>query len=366
MSPQHTLSQLNQLEAKRICIIKPSALGDVVQTLPILPVLRERFPNSEISWIIRDSFANLLEGHPHIDQIIPFSRRSSVRYWWNFLKDLKQRQFDLVFDLQGLLRTGIMTTATRAPWRVGIEAAREGSHLAYNLTIPDTGRLVPAYLKYWRVADALELGETKRQTDLFLNKSDTDWAKSKLSRQENGAPILAIHAGAQWITKRWPPESFAAVGAKAIRHFRCKIVLVGTADERPLTNHIEQLLHKFVPTGNVINLSGETTLKQLAAVLIESDFLLTNDSGPMHLAAGLGTPVTGIFTCTNSIRSGPPGDQHELVSTNVDCAGSYQKRCPKRGPQNMCCMEELETARVWQALFRLISRQIAQRSGNAA
>ena len=164
MSSQPLSSQLNQLEAKRICLIKPSALGDVVQTLPILPVLRERFPDAEISWVIRDSFANLLEGHPQINEIIPFSRRSSLRYWWNFLKELKQREFDLVLDLQGLLRTGIMTTATRAPWRIGIEAAREGSHLAYNLTIPDTGRLVPAYLKYWRVADAL--GQGKRNGKL--------------------------------------------------------------------------------------------------------------------------------------------------------------------------------------------------------
>lgn len=366
MSSQPLLSQLNQLEAKRICLIKPSALGDVVQTLPILPVLRERFPDAEISWVIRDSFANLLEGHPQINEIIPFSRRSSLRYWWNFLKELKQREFDLVLDLQGLLRTGIMTTATRAPWRIGIEAAREGSHLAYNLTIPDTGRLVPAYLKYWRVADALGQGETKRHTEITISDADHRWATERLSVLNHRAPVLAIHAGAQWITKRWPPESFAAVGAKAIRHFRCNIVLVGTADERPLTTHIEQLLHKFVPTGSVLNLAGETSLKQLAAVLTQADFLLTNDSGPMHLAAGLGTPVTGIFTCTSSLRSGPPGEQHELVSTNVDCAASYQKRCPKRGPQNLCCMEELEIGRVWQALYRLINRHSAQRTDKAA
>ncbi len=366
MRSQHSKSLLNQIEAKRICLIKPSALGDVVQTLPVLSVLRERFPDAQISWIIRDSFANLLEDHPNIDHIIPFSRRGSARYWWNFLKDLKQRQFDLVFDLQGLLRTGIMTAATRAAWRIGIEAAREGSHFAYNLTIPDTGKLVPAHLKYWHVADALGYGETQKQTTIQLSNEDTIWAKSKLGGHEQATPILAIHAGAQWITKRWPPESFAAVSAKAIRQFRCDVVLVGTADERPLTNHIQQLLHKFVPTGRVINLAGETTLKQLAAVLIESDFLLTNDSGPMHLAAGLGTPVTGIFTCTNSIRSGPPGNQHELVSTNVECAGSYNKRCPKRGPHNLCCMEELEVGRVWQALSRLISRHTSQESSRAA
>ena len=92
MSSQHSLPQLNQIDSKRICIIKPSALGDVVQTLPILPVLHERFPDATISWVIRDSFANLLEGHPNINEIIPFSRRSSARYWWQFLKDLKYYQ----------------------------------------------------------------------------------------------------------------------------------------------------------------------------------------------------------------------------------------------------------------------------------
>jgi len=366
MTTPAPLAQLNQIDAQRICIIKPSALGDVVQTLPLLPVLRERFPDAQISWVIRDSFANLLEGHPCLDEIIPFQRRSSAGQWWQLLKSLNRKKFDLVIDLQGLLRTGIMTAATRAPWRVGIEAAREGSHLTCNLTIPDTGRFVPAWLKYWRVADAFGQGEQTRTTEIYIPDADVSWAREKLQSPDYPLPTLAIHAGAQWITKRWPPESFAAVGAKAIRRFRCQIALVGTSSERELTGHIEKLLHKFVPTGRVINLAGETSLKQLAAVLQESNFVLTNDSGPMHLAAGLGTPVTGIFTCTSALRSGPPGDQHELVSTNVSCGGSYNKRCPKRGPQNMCCMEELEVGRVWQALYRLITRHATAGTKKAA
>lgn len=366
MTTPDPLAQLNQIDAQRICIIKPSALGDVVQTLPLLPVLRERFPDAQISWVIRDSFANLLEGHPCLDEIIPFQRRSSAGQWWQLLKSLNRKKFDLVIDLQGLLRTGIMTAATRAPWRVGIEAAREGSHLTCNLTIPDTGRFVPAWLKYWRVADAFGQGEQTRTTEIYIPDADVSWAREKLQSPDYPLPTLAIHAGAQWITKRWPPESFAAVGAKAIRRFRCQIALVGTSSECELTGHIEKLLHKFVPTGRVINLAGETSLKQLAAVLQESNFVLTNDSGPMHLAAGLGTPVTGIFTCTSALRSGPPGDQHELVSTNVSCGGSYNKRCPKRGPQNMCCMEELEVGRVWQALYRLITRHATAGTKKAA
>jgi heptosyltransferase I len=94
----------------------------------------------------------------------------------------------------------------------------------------------------------------------------------------------------------------------------------------------------------------------IAAVLSEADVLLTNDSGPMHLAAGLGTPVVGLFTCTSPERSGPPGERHELVSTTLSCAASYRKRCPHRGRRHMACLDELATDRVWRALVRVMEK----------
>ena len=125
-------------------------------------------------------------------------------------------------------------------------------------------------------------------------------------------------------------------------------------------DQLESLLRRFCPAADIANLAGATTLKQLAAVLSGADVLLTNDSGPMHLAAALGTPVVGVFTCTCPIRSGPSGDQHEFVTTNVPCAASYKKRCPYKGPGHMACMEELETDRVWDGLLRLMEKRRAR------
>ena len=131
-------------------------------------------------------------------------------------------------------------------------------------------------------------------------------------------------------------------------------VLVGTAGERRLTDDIERQIRKFVPATRLKNLAGETTLKRLAAVLGRADVVLSNDSGPMHLAAGLGTPVVGVFTCTSPIRSGPPGDRHALVSTQIRCAAGYHKRCPHVGRDHLACFKELEADRVWQALANLV------------
>src|SRR5579872_6334211 len=144
-------SHLLESNAQHICLIKPTALGDVVQTLPLLGMLRRRFPTAAISWVIRRSFADLLAGHPDLTEVIPFHRSGSWREGLQLFRLLRNRRFDLVFDLQGLFRTGIMTLATRATLRVGLEAAREGASLAYNCVLADSGREVPAHIRYWRV-----------------------------------------------------------------------------------------------------------------------------------------------------------------------------------------------------------------------
>ncbi|MCA9113684.1 MAG: glycosyltransferase family 9 protein, partial [Planctomycetaceae bacterium] len=112
---------LDQLDPQRICIIKPSALGDIVQSLPLLPALRERFPRAEISWVAGASCADLLEGHPQLERVIRFERHGGLTSWRQLLQTLQQHQFDLSIDLQGLARTGVMNWATRAPLRVGLE-----------------------------------------------------------------------------------------------------------------------------------------------------------------------------------------------------------------------------------------------------
>src|SRR5579859_7860643 len=114
-------TQLLEIDARRICLIKPSALGDVVQTLPLVGILRRRFPTATLSWVVRRDLADLVTGHPDLTEIIPFHRDGTWRESGQLLRLLKQRRFDLVFDLQGLFRTGVMTFATGAAVRVGLE-----------------------------------------------------------------------------------------------------------------------------------------------------------------------------------------------------------------------------------------------------
>lgn len=352
MRGRNASADLTTLDARRVCVIKPSALGDVVQCLPLLPVLRERFPSATISWVVNRELSELLAGHPDLDTVVPFDRRGGFLTWRRMWNDLRNRDFDLVFDLQGLLRTGLMTLATKAKCRVGLETAREMSHWACDVLIPDSGRDVAAHARYWRVAEALGLGDRTPQTVLPLTDEHREWALSQLSTI--GRPTLVLNPGAKWVTKRWPVEKFAVVASKACRTFGFSAVIVGGPGDGVLTEQLHKLLDEFLPSGQVVNLSGKTSLLQLAAVLEAADAVLSNDSGPMHLAAGVGTPVVGIFTCTSAVRSGPPGDRHALVSTRVGCAASYRKKCPHRGRRHLACLDELDVERVWQGLQSVV------------
>ena len=351
------MTQLRELDdgrIRRIGIIKPSAFGDVVQTLPILPVLKERFPEVEIAWVIRRELSPLLAGHPQLDDVIPYDRHGGVRGTWRLMSELKARAFDLVFDLQGLFRTGLMTWATKAPYRVGLQSAREGSRLACNITLADTGRMVPAHIRYWRVAEALGLGDRQRISFIHTSIADDSWAARQVSELEQ--PCLAIHPGARWETKRWPVENFAVVAAKAYRRFGFSMAILGSGEERPAAEELETLLRRFIPAARIANLAGETSIKQLAALLKQVDLVLTNDSGPMHLAAAVNTPVVGVFTCTDPARSGPPGDEHALITTDMSCRACYKKRCPLKGKNERACLTDITADQVWSRFEALVQR----------
>ncbi len=347
-------SRLQTLDASNVCLVKPSAFGDVVQTLPLLPALRERFPGARLSWVVNAGLVDLVAGHPCLDEAIPFDRKAGWAANWQFLRELRRRRFDLVLDLQGLLRSAVMTWATRAPLRLGLETSRECAHLACHATLPGTGKIVPAHERYWRVAEAFGVEGGRRPTTVAFSEDDSRWVTERL--RPLPPPYLAVHAGARWATKRWPVERFATVATKAARGHDFSVVLVGGPDERETSRDLARTIERLHPEGRVLDLTGGTSLVQLTALLAEADVMLTNDSGPMHLAAGVGTPVVGVFTCTSAVRSGPPGGEHELVSTHLPCAASYNKRCPHRGNAHQACFDELTAERVWAAFERLVAR----------
>lgn len=357
MSESRISELLNESSPKRIVIIKPSALGDIVQTLPLLGVLKKKFPEVEIDWVIRSELASLLHGHPHLSQIIPYYRKGGIKNWFQLLSTLRKRQYDIAFDFQGLLRSAVMTVATAASLRIGMETARECSHLACHGLLPETEKSTPAHARYWRLAEILNLQDEPRNLELGITSADQLAAEKCLQPINTPeGPLMVIHPGAMWETKRWPVGQFAEIAIRAVKKYKMRIAVIGTKGEHNDAEFIVNAVIKNTSHCQVINLAGKTSLRELAVILKQADMVLTNDSGPMHLAAGVGTPVVGIFTCTSNERSGPPGDHHQLIQAKVPCAASYRKTCPFTGSGNMQCMKAVSLFQVWTAFQKVVEQ----------
>jgi ADP-heptose:LPS heptosyltransferase len=390
---------LGRLTPRRIALVKPSALGDIVHALPVLSALRAKFPHAAITWVVNKSYEPLLAGHPDLTDTLAFDRgaarrgiRGAAGYAARFAAELRRRRFDLVIDLQGLLRTGLMCLATGAPRRVGFAAAREGSRYAYTdrVRVPDADR-IHAVDRYWRVAEALGAGDVPKRFHVPIPAADVEWARARLAGLPR--PVIAVAVGAKWVTKRWPPAHFATL----LKPQAACFIFVGTGDDTaPSQEVIRQLREEWGsspppgdlrsatsptrgevrtkpaalftsplvgevgplrgPGGGVqsnhaaaLDFTGKTTLPQLAAVLASCDAMVGNDTGPLHLAAALGTPCVAPYTCTRVRLHGPYGSFAGGVETSVPCGGSYLKTCP-----NMVCMADLTPDRLRPRLAEVL------------
>ncbi len=342
---------LRDYSASRIALIKPSALGDIIQTLPVLTALRRRYPQAHIAWLVNRSYEPLLRGHPDLDEVLPFDRGATryglwraARSYARFFRDIRARRFDLVIDLQGLLRSGLFTAASGAPRRVGLGSAREGARWFYSDVVPVAGfRAIHAVDRYWLVAQALGAGGPI-EFRLPIGEPERLWAEEAV--RDCPRPWLAFGVGSRWLTKRWPPEHFAALARRAQAHFGGTVLFVGGGDEAELARSTGERL-----AGPWRNLCGRTALPQLAALLALADVMVANDTGPLHLAAALGRPVVAPYTCTRVALNGPFGQAARAVETRVACAGSYVKTCSR-----LDCMAELTPERLWPVLEGVLQR----------
>lgn len=350
MPRSHPNLPLHEYQPRRIALLKPSALGDIVHSLPVLSALRQRFPTAHISWIISSSYAPLLQGHPDLDAVLSFDRGAwrtawgqAVRHYGSFIQHLRQARFDLVIDLQGLLRTGIMALCSGAPRRVGLATAREGS--AWSCTdIIDHPRLrqLHAVERYWQIIKALGGGGLPVQFRVPLQPAALAWARQLLSALPR--PWLCLGVGARWETKRWLPEHFAALADTAQHHFGGTVIFLGRSEEQPLAQKVARQL-----AGPVLDVAGRTDLPQLAALLSLADVMIANDSGPLHLAAALGRPVLAPYTCTSVQRHGPYGQEQRTAEAAVRCQGSYLRRCGR-----LDCMAALTPELLWPRLHEVL------------
>ena len=329
----------------RTLIIKPSSMGDIVQALPVLTALKEAHPDAHVSWLVASGLADLVEDHPRLEEVILFDRRRFGRAgrsvgatldFLAFLKGLRQKRFTTVLDLQGLFRSGLAALATGAPNRVGFREAREMAPLFYTSEVALAREEVHAVDRYLAVARHVGLAAPKATDHLPVSEAARSAARRRLEEAglQKGAPYAVVCAYARWETKRWPAERFAEVADRLYERVGARSVLVGGEAAIPAGRTISGRA-KHPP----IDLTNRTTLKQLVAVIAEARVLVSDDSGPMHIAAAMGIPVVAVFGPTNPRRTGPHGTGHRVLAGRAPCSPCYRRQCLYAGgTMNRCCM----------------------------
>jgi len=354
----------------RILLIKPSALGDVIHTLPVLDKLRKRYPAAKIDWFIRPELADVVRSHPAAPGIVLFPRRELGRFGWDMqatrlifdlLRQLRQGRYDLVVDLHGQFRSAIFALATGAPVRVGFPApraafrsafkthgwrgAREGSWLAYthHLSLPTLD--IHAIDRYLRVGELLGFGEDNPDIQVYLPPEAHRSAAALLKHHALSCYAL-LAPGTQWETKHWAPARFAQVGRQLIeRGFG--VVLAGGPGDR------ERCRQVAAACPGAVDLSGQTTTGELGALIARSAICVTNDSGPMHYAVALGRPVVSIFGPTNPVHIGPYRRPRSVVSERLPCAPCNLRR-ERDCAYGHACMEAVTPRAVMERIEEVL------------
>ena len=295
---------------KNILIIKPSSLGDIVLALPALTALRKSFPDAKISWLIRPDFAALLENHPHLTEIIHFDRKFLGKAWFHpgasgslvsLIRRLRRAKFDAVIDFQGLFRTASLAWLSGCKKRYGMSKARELAPFFYTHKITQTQdciHMVDYYLKIIKTAGASQL-------DVEFVLPHHPEAADSVGRLLESHGIahdnyVVFVPGSAHEDKRWPVERFAALAEKISSQFGLSLIAIGSSNEASLGERLKTLAN--VP---IANLAGQTSLSELIALLKRSRLVVSNDTGPGHIAAALGTPLVLMFSWSNPARIAP-------------------------------------------------------------
>jgi lipopolysaccharide heptosyltransferase II len=318
---------------RRILLIKPSSLGDIVHTLPALSAVRRRFPHAHITWLVKQEWAEILNGHPDLTDVI--AAEFHWRWWPKLVAQLRRAKYDLVLDLQGLLRSGLLTWLTGASTRVGFAAGREGSPWWYsdrvNLPVPEVlpWRQIPMHAVDRNLVLAAHVGaDITKPAFRFPDFSvEAERMKRKLRGLgvEPGEPLIAVAPVDRKRLRSWPLERFSEAALQIAEMGAGKIVLIGTAGQRDM---LQPFIEKS-PVG-LVNLVGETTVRELAVILQRVQLLLANDSAPLHIAAALGTPVIGLFGPTSVARARPFGEGHRTLRVELPCSPCEEKICTNK------------------------------------
>ncbi len=347
--------------AQKFLIIRTSSLGDVVHALPALRTLRANHPKAHIAWLIEERYRDLLKDNPDLDAVIAV-RTKAWRKKFNLktlreiraaLREIRGAQFDVVFDLQGLIKSGVISWLSGAKRRIGFHKSdcKEAANTWFNneqaAAISKETHVVERYQQLILMAGgdkpdaALPVfavpPEDQKRIEAFYE------ANTEFSRR----PIAAINPGAGFPSKLWQPERFAVLADRMVNELGVSILFTWGPGEK---DKVERIAEKMQAP---CRLAPETSILESIALYRQLSLMVSCDSGPLHLCAALGIPTVALFGPTDPARNGPYGNPHATVVKRLSCSFCWKKTCPLETHE---CMESISVDDVFQAVERITTQ----------
>jgi heptosyltransferase III len=329
---------------QRILVIKLRAVGDVILSTIVTKNLRLAYPLAKIHYLTERPSLEVLKGNPYVDDVLVYDRTSMSGLELILL--VRRGRYDVVIDLFGNPRTALLTRLSGAAQRVGFRF--RGRSYAYNIVAEPRGNSVHNTQFNLDALAALGVAIQDRSIYFSFDDDDSRYVDSfMVPGFGRGAFVVCINSGGGWYTKRWGLDRFAALADRLVEEYGAQIVLPwGPGELRGAEEIRKSMTHEaFIPPA--------TTLRQLGALLKRCSIVVTNDSGPMHIAAAVGTPVLGIYGPTDPLLQGPYGDNHVVVrNEGLECLGCNLTSCPIGHP----CMLGLSVETVLQGVRQLLAK----------
>lgn len=364
--------QIDLKQIKKILIIRPRAIGDVILTTPFIRNLKKTMPDAKIDFLLEPFVAPVLYGNPNINNILVFKRyapkkelpavakmrknemqniSSNVKIFKNnmdMLFYLNRQKYDIVFDLWGNFRTIIISVLTGAKYRVGF--VYKLRKFFYNIPVaPD---IIPKYNVnyYFDLLKPLCIQPDNEQTEIYYSREDEQYITNFVNDlKKDGSKLIGINPMGSWITKRWPEEKFIELINLLLKELSdIKIILIWGPGELDSVSKIKS----FFKNNKEVIVAPETNINQLAALIKKLDVLVTNDGAPKHIAVAVGTKTITIFGPTNYKSWGPADDlRHIYIFSGIKCAPCDKMICKDK---NMECMKKIEAKYVFEKIKLLI------------
>jgi heptosyltransferase I len=342
---------------ERILVVKLSAIGDIIHTLPAVAALRRAYPEAWLAWLAERAGAGLLRGNPDLDELISVDTRGwranwwvGARHVWYVTRHLRRAGFDLCIDFQGLFKSALFAYCSGAPRRLGFprQMCREPLSAVFTNV---HGPLVDPYLhavdRSMELLKALGVATTERRFTIPLTEADEHFAE-RVWRDlglRSEVPVVVLCPGAAWKTKQWGELNFARLNDALIRRFQVRTLLTWGPGEESLIQRVVRAT-AYTPA-----IAPATTLLQLAALMARSRVFVGGDTGPLHLAAAVGMPTVALFGPSSPQRNGPYGAGHVILHRELPCSHCYKRSC-----NHWECLPGIEVDMVVNAVGSLLEK----------